>query len=75
MNEEERNAPAEGSEEQSAGQGHRKEQAAKDLEDSSLSGGAPEPVDSKQESADRGESREEEEKGLLDKVKDKLKGE
>ena len=75
MDEKKHNFASEGSDKQRTDEGSHEERAAKDLEKSSHAEGAPEQLGRRQDNAGHTESSETEDKGLLDKVKDKLKGE
>ncbi len=75
MDEEKHNFPSEGSDKQRTDEGSHEERAAKDLKKSSHAGGGPEQMGRRQDNAGHAESSETEDKGLLDKGKDKLKGE
>ncbi len=75
MDKEDQKFHSEGSGEERPKKDSQEERAAKDLEKSSLAEGASEQLGRQQDNAGRVESQEEEDKGLLDKVKDKLKGE
>lgn len=75
MDKEEQKFPSEGSGEEHTEKAADEERAAKDLEKSSLAEGAPNQLGRQQDNAGRVESQEEDDKGLLDKMKDKLKGE